>query len=302
MQKLIIILTLIVMNISVQAQSWIDRELYPFESHYLRLEDGNMHFIDEGNGDVVLFVHGTPTWSFLYRDFVKELSKSKRCIAIDHIGFGLSDKPMSFEGTPEKHAENLIAFIQKLDLKDITLVVHDFGGPIGLGAALEMPDRIKNIVVLNSWLWSTRDNPMAQEIDKLLNSPEGEAAYIEMNYSPTVLLKQAFANPENLAEDVHNHFIQPFSEKEARHSLLKIGRAFVGSSDWYEEKWQELNALSDKNWLILWGEKDPFLNQGFLAKWENKLPNAEIKKLDSGHFVQEESTGKAIEEIHVFLK
>ncbi|PRX57405.1 haloalkane dehalogenase [Flagellimonas meridianipacifica] len=297
-----LILNLFIMStLSISAQHWVDTVLYPFQSKHVQLPSGKMHYVDEGKGDVLLFVHGTPTWSFLYRDFVKELSESYRCIAIDHLGFGLSEKPAGFEGTPQNHSENLAAFITALNLKDITLVVHDFGGSIGLGAALQQPDRIKNVVLFNSWLWSTKEDPMAQEIDGLLNSEAGQQYYLEQNYSVQVLLKQAFIDPSKLTDEVHQQYLSPFPDSESRKALLTIGKGFVGASDWYQSLWEKLDILEDKKWLILWGTKDPFLNTSYLDKWKSKLPTAKIKEFDSGHFVQEEKTAEAIVAMKRFL-
>lgn len=287
---------------NIQAQEWIDRSLYPFESHYLQVENGNLHYIDEGQGEILLFVHGTPTWSFLYRDFIKELSKSYRCIAVDNLGFGLSKRNSDFQGTPEDHAQNLSDFIQALNLKDITLIVHDFGGPIGLGAALDAPEKIKRIVLFNSWLWATADDPMAQQIDGLLNSKEGEEYYLAQNYSVQVLLKQAFVDPTILTAKIHDHYIGPFPDRNSREALLNIGKGFVGSSDWYESKWQELDRLAKKDWLILWGTKDPFLNATYLEKWKSKLPEAKVIEFQTGHFVQEEKTFDSLQAIKAMLK
>tara|TARA_R110002050_G_scaffold202591_1_gene337777 strand:- start:7882 stop:8367 length:486 start_codon:yes stop_codon:yes gene_type:complete len=155
MKQVLNILILIIMNTTSFSQSWVDTTQYPFETKFLRLEAGNMHYVDEGKGEILLFIHGTPTWSFLYRDMIKELSKDYRCIAIDHMGFGLSQKRDSVAATPEWHAQNLSEFINKLDLKDVTLVVHDFGGPIGLAAGIQNSERIKRVVLFNTWLWAT---------------------------------------------------------------------------------------------------------------------------------------------------
>lgn len=284
-----------------QAQHWIDRDLYPFDSHYVQLKAGKMHYIDEGEGEILLFVHGTPTWSFLYRDIIKELSKTHRCIAIDHLGFGLSEKITAFSGTPQVHAQNLEEFIQKLDLQHINLVVHDFGGSIGLGAALQMPQRFKRITLFNSWLWSTKEDPAAQQIDGLLNSLAGEEYYLNQNYSAVVLLKQAFSDPEKLSETVHQHYIAPFPTPDSRQALLKLGKQFVGASDWYETQWQQLHQLDELPWLILWGTKDPFLDRGYLNKWKARLPHATVKSLEVGHFVQEEATEEVIKYLKAFL-
>lgn len=290
------------MTTLAQSQNWIDTNLYPFQHNYLSLEAGKMHYVDEGKGTVVLFVHGTPTWSFLYRDFIKELSKNHRCIAIDHLGFGLSEKPDSFAGTPQLHAQNLSEFIKALDLKDITLVVHDFGGPIGLAAGIENHQRIKRIVLFNTWLWETKENKDAQKIDKIVNSGLGRFLYLNINFSPKVLLKKGFADKKNLTKAVHKQYIKPFPTKASRQSLLNIAKALTGSSDWYEEQWNQLDKLQDKEWLILWGTEDTFISMEYLDKWKHRLPKAKVVELECGHFVQEEETEASIAAILSFME
>ena len=302
MKRFLTLSILIFMNLTLNAQTWIDTTLYPFTSNYIQLETGNMHYVDEGEGDVLLFVHGTPTWSFLYRDFIKTFSKTHRCIAIDHIGFGLSEKPKAFDGTPQSHSKNLSEFITKLDLKNITLVVHDFGGPIGLSAAITNHARIKQIVLFNTWLWETKSNPGAQKVDKILNSAMGKFMYLNMNFSPKVLVKKAFYNKKALTKTIHKHYTHPFPNKASRWSLLKIGKSLVGSSDWYQQQWDSLYVLNSKPWLILWGTQDQFITTGYLNQWKERLPNALVKTFESGHFVQEEKPTEAIEAIKNFLK
>ena len=166
---------------------WLDRNLYPFKDRYLDLKHGALHYIDEGAGEVLLFVHGTPAWSFLYRDFIKHFSKKFRCIAIDHLGFGLSHHPKKFNGSVEEHAENLNEFINKLDLREFTLIVHDFGGPIGLAAAIKNHSRIKSVVMFNTWLWETKSNKEALKVDRIVNSWLGRFLYLHLNFSPKFL-------------------------------------------------------------------------------------------------------------------
>ncbi len=290
------------MTTLAQSQNWLDTSLYPFQHNYLSLEAGTMHYVDEGQGPVILFVHGTPTWSFLYRDFIKELSKNHRCIAVDHIGFGLSDKPQSFAGTPQLHAKNLSEFINKMNLKDITLVVHDFGGPIGLAAGIENHQRIKRIVLFNTWLWATKDDKGAQKIDRILHSWLGNFLYLNTNFSPNVLLKMAFHDKRKLSKTIHHQYKKPFPNKKSRFGLLNIGKALIGSSDWYEEQWNQLDKLRDKQWLILWGTEDTFISMEYLAQWKQRLPNAKVLQLHCGHFVQEEETERAIDEIAAFME
>jgi pimeloyl-ACP methyl ester carboxylesterase len=302
MKHLLILSILSIMSLSVQAQQWLDTTLYPFKNKFIPLETGQMHYVDEGEGDIILFVHGTPAWSFLYREYIAVLSKKHRCIAIDHIGFGLSEKPEKFDGKPQSHSKNLTEFIEKLDLKEITLVVHDFGGPIGLSSAIQNNNRIKQVVMFNTWLWETKNDPEAQKVNKIINSGIGKFLYLRLNLSPKYLLKKGFNQKKNLPKKVHKQYINPFPNKSSRLSLLNIGKSLVGSSDWYQEQWLDLDKLEQKPWLILWGTKDEFITTAYLQKWKKRMPNAKVKEYDCGHFVQEEKTKETIQEIERFMK
>lgn len=290
------------MTLSVQAPNWLDTTLYPFENKYIQLNAGKMHYVDEGKGAVILFVHGTPAWSFLYREYILELSKNHRCIAIDHIGFGLSEKPVSFDGKPQSHTANLNEFIRKLELNEITIVVHDFGGPIGLSSAIENHTNIKQVVLFNTWLWETKNDPKALKINKILTSGIGRFLYLRMNFSTKVLLKKGFHNKAHLSKKIHKHYIRPFPNTRARLSLLNLGKSLVGSSDWYQSQWENLNKLEQKPWLILWGTKDQFITTENLQKWTRKIAKAEVKKFECGHFIQEEKTKETIQLMKAFMQ
>ncbi|MEQ9438875.1 MAG: alpha/beta fold hydrolase [Cyclobacteriaceae bacterium] len=289
------------MNKVTQCPEWLDTTLYPFDHQQIQLNAGIMHYVDEGEGDVILFVHGTPTWSFLYRDFIKKLSLHHRCIAIDHLGFGLSEKPADFPGRPQEHAKNLSEFIRKLDLRNITLVVHDFGGPIGLGSALEHADRIKQIVLFNTWLWETKSNPAVKKVDKIINNALGRFLYLRLNFSPKVLLKKGFADKKYLPKKIHQHYISPFPDKSSRQSLVNIAKALYGASDWYQKQWDKLDLLTEKPWLILWGIQDEFITTDYLSQWTTRLTNAKVIEYECGHFVQEERSEEAITALEHFL-
>jgi len=130
---------------------------FPFEARYLTAGDVRLHYVDEGPADApaLLFVHGNPTWSYLWRRPVAELSaKGRRCVAFDHMGFGRSDKPPQLGRYHlDAHVGNLVSLLDQLDLRDILLVVHDWGGPIGFGALLERRERFRAALVTNSWAW-----------------------------------------------------------------------------------------------------------------------------------------------------
>ncbi|MBT3889925.1 MAG: alpha/beta fold hydrolase, partial [Planctomycetaceae bacterium] len=122
---------------------------YPFQSNFMELDDGNrLHYVDEGSGPPVLMVHGNPTWSFYYRHLVQSLQDRYRAIAVDHVGCGLSSKPQRYPYTLTQHIQNLTLLMEHLELDGVHLVVHDWGGPIGLGMAGKFPEKIRSLTIL----------------------------------------------------------------------------------------------------------------------------------------------------------
>ena len=281
--------------------TWVNTDLYPFQARFFQTARGALQYIDEGEGPILLFVHGTPTWSFLYRNYIKALSKHYRCIALDHLGFGLSEKPPHFEGTPPLHAENLTALINHLQLKDINLVVHDFGGSIGLSYAIQQPQNVSKIVLFNTWLWETASDKGAQKIDGILNSTFGRLLYLYSNFSPKILLKQGFHNKKKLSKIIHHHYQKPFTQKQERYGLLNMGKALVGCSDWYQQQWEQMHRLQHCPFLILWGMQDAFITPPYLERWIQKLPHAQVQQFEAGHFVQEEAFDSSLQYLQTFL-
>lgn len=274
-------------------QEWLDRTAYPFTSHYFDLPMGRMHYIDEGRGEPVVFVHGMPTWSFLYRDLVKRLAGDFRCIAPDHIGFGLSDKPADWAGRPADHGRNLAALIERLGLRDITLVVHDFGGPIGLSYAVEQPENIARLVVFNTWMWSLADDPQARRVDRLVRSGFGKFLYIRLNVSPRFLLPSLWAKKATLTAEVRRAYAAVHPRPQDRKGMHQLAQELVGSSEWYNSLWERRARLADIPALLLWGLKDPTFGSA-LARWREMLPQAEVVTFpDVGHFVMEEEPSVA---------
>ena len=172
---------------------WLDRQAYPFTHHYFDVESHKMHYVDEGQGPTILFVHGTPSWSFDYRHLISKLSTDFRCIAIDLMGFGLSDKPKDYDYSTPTHVRVLTQFIEYLGLSDLHLVLHDFGGVIGMAYALERPKHIKSITLFNSWLWDASNEPEFQQSAKILSSPLLPFLYLRLNFSPRFLARLSFA-------------------------------------------------------------------------------------------------------------
>jgi pimeloyl-ACP methyl ester carboxylesterase len=283
--------------------AFVDREAYPFESHWLEVDGGRMHYLDEGEGPVVLLVHGTPVWSFLWRDLIKDLSLDHRVIAMDHLGFGLSDKPADWAYTPEAHADNVVALVEGLDLHELTLVVHDFGGPIGLGAGRAVQERVDRVVILNTWMWSLDDAPQAQRISKLVAGPVGRYLYLQRNYSTRKLIPYVYGDKSRLDPATHEQYTHVFAEPGTRVGHWRLGVELAGASDWYAGLWDDRAWLAERPVLLGWGMKDPTFGEEDLARWTEALPAAELVTFeDAGHFVQEEAPDDLGRAVRGFLE
>jgi haloalkane dehalogenase len=284
--------------------TWLDRSEYPFAPHFLELEAGRMHYIDEGHGSPIVFVHGTPVWSFLYRNQIKELSQSYRCIAPDHLGFGLSEKPVGWGYRPADHARNLHTLIERLNLRDITLVIHDFGGPIGISYALEHPENVARIVVFNTWMWSLRDNREAAQISGMLSGRFGRFLYEQLNFSPRYLIP-AVAGERPLPRRIHEHYLNAAPDPQSRHAMWVCARELVGSSDWFATLWDRRERIRQIPALLLWGLRDRGVKSGVfdLARWQTVFDDARtVTYAGAGHFVQEDAGYQATAEISAFLE
>lgn len=282
--------------------SWPDRVAYPFTPHYFDLPAGRMHYVDTGTGSPIVFVHGTPVWSFLYRAFIQEFSHDHRCIAPDHLGFGMSDKPVGANYRPQAHATNLAGLIEGLDLRDITLVVHDFGGPIGLSYALDHPENVRRLVIFNTWMWSLNDEPPVMQASRLFGSALGRFLYTRLNISPRQLYPLAFGDKTKLRRDVQHQYINATTMPEERLAMWTFARELIGSSDWYTQLWARRAVLRDLPTLLIWGMRDPTFPPKQLARWQGALPHATVVTFpESGHFVQEEQPEAAIKAIRGFF-
>ncbi len=271
--------------------AWLDRSAYPFAPRYAELSSGFMHYVDEGRGTPVLLVHGTPTWSFEYRQVIRTLSPHVRCIAPDHLGFGLSERPARFAYTPAAHAAALKEFVTRMGLDDLTLVVHDFGGPIGLPLCFDRSIRVRRLVILNSWTWPFDDDPDMRRKAAIAGSAIGRLLYEYANFSLRVIMPSAYGDRSKLTPAIHRQYVEVFRDRKARVQVLHaLARALVGSRDFYAGLWAQADALKSIPTLIVWGMKDPAFKPRMLARWRTLLPSAKVLELaDAGHWPHEEA-------------
>lgn len=281
---------------------WLDKTEYPFKSNYYPIHGFQLHYIDEGAGDLILFIHGTPSWSFDFRHCIKALSKTHRCIAIDHIGFGLSDKPSQYDYSTLNHSKTLEQFILDKGLKDFTLVVHDFGGPIGLHAAIRHPELLRNMVILNSWLWSSRSDPEFIKFSKILRSPLLPFLYRYLNFSARFILPKSFGD-HKMTKHILGQYTRPFGDRTQRNGTIAFARSLLHDQDWFQTLWNAREVLVHKPTLFIWGMKDPVIKPHHLEKFISGFPRANVVRVESaGHFPQEEQPMEVITAISRFLK
>jgi pimeloyl-ACP methyl ester carboxylesterase len=270
--------------------SWIDKQLFPFESKWTSIDGHSLHYIDEGSGgQTILFVHGTPEWSFSFRDLIKTLKQNFRCVAIDHLGFGLSDKPVKAIYTVEAHTRRLTKFIEHLGLENITIVANDFGGGIAMGYALQYPVNVDRIVLFNTWMWSLRKDKNFSGPAEVMNSWIGRFLYRKLNFAVNNIMPAAYADKKKLTSEIHRHYKNVVPDSESRIALYAIAMELMNASEWWESMWNRMNEVENKPFLIFWGMKDKFIRPYVLDKWKQRLPKAKVIVYEhAGHFVQGE--------------
>lgn len=273
--------------------SWVDRAQFPFRSKLLDTSSGRIHFVDEGprDGDVVLLVHGTPTWCFEYRHLIARLARTRRVIAFDHLGFGLSERPCAFSYTPEAHGQVLREVVQRLGLSRFALVVHDYGGPIALPFAAAEPERITSLVLMNSWLWPLGEDPQLARAARFAASWIGRFMYRFLNASLRLLMPYAYADKGKLTPRIHAQYLAPFCDRDARERVLwTLARALHQPGPALAQLWADRARLAAIPAQVVWGLGDRALPPSVLERVRTALPQAHVQELDGvGHWPQEEA-------------
>ncbi len=289
------------MNLSAQNNhlpKWLDRNEYPFNSHYFELPMGKMHYLDEGEGEPIIMVHGNPGWSFEFRKVVREIAKFNRCIVPDHIGFGFSDKPFDWSYLPKNHADNFESFMESLDLNPGTLVLNDWGGPIGLSYAIKHPEKIKKIIILNTWMWSVENDPYYQKFSKMMGGSFGRFMIKHFNIFGKMVVKKAVGDRKKLTKDTHRHYYKHLETPKDRKGCYVFPKEIIGSSKWLDSLWQQKGKITSIPTTIIWGMKDIAFREKELHYWIEHWPNSKVIRLEEvGHFPQEEAPERIINEL-----
>jgi len=287
------------------APSWLDRELFPFESRFLRTQHGWVHYVDEGprGSEVVLLVHGTPSWSFEYRHLIPVLARTRRVIAVDHLGFGLSERPVDFSYTPEAHTQVLREVIDGLGLTRFGLAVHDYGGPIALPIAVAEPERISSLVLMNTWFWDLETDRVFLRMARFAASFVGRFLYRWFNASLRLIMPSAYANRRKLTPRIHAQYLAPFPRRADRVRVLwTLARSLVTSSPSFGRIWDGSATLGSIPSLVVWGLDDSALKPHMLERVRSALPHARVATLPGvGHWPQEEAPAEVARLLDGFL-
>jgi haloalkane dehalogenase len=267
---------------------WLPQDLYPFESHYADIDGARIHYIDEGSGPPLLLLHGNPTWSFLYRELIKGLRDRFRCIAPDHPGFGLSRAAAGYGYTPAEHAKVLEQLVTQLDLNGVTMMVQDWGGPIGFAVATRQPDRFAAFVIGNTWAWPKSD-PGTQLFSRLLGGPVGGYLILRRNFFVEKIIP-GNVKRKKLSQAVMEAYRGPFPTPESRRPLHVFPREILRSRPFLAEIERGLPALADRPALLAWPTKDIAFRDPERRRWEEIFPNHRTVVLEgAGHYIQEDA-------------
>jgi haloalkane dehalogenase len=274
----------------VRDAAWFDRDGYPFESRFLELPEGRLHYIDEGAGPTIVFVHGTPSFSYDFRALVKKLRSGYRCIALDHLGFGLSDRLAHVDDALALHTRNLARLLEALGVDRYALVAHDFGGPIALPLALERPERLRALCLMNTWAWSMDEDPEFSKMRRVAGSMFMRFLYRYGNFSARIMAPSSWGTRSPLTKNRRRHFTGLFPNRASREGTWAFAKSLVTDDARFDALGARLGALSNVPALVVWGTADRFVGAPHLARWKRELSQAQFVELDGvGHFPQDEA-------------
>lgn len=278
---------------------------YPFPSKFFDLDGVRLHYVDEGQGETLLCVHGNPTWSFAWRNLIKDLSRDYRVLAVDHIGCGFSDKPQQYEYRLARHIDNLSRFVTGLDLKSVTLLAHDWGGAIGIGTAGKVPERFSRFVLFNTAAFRSQRMPWRIAICRWpLVGPLGIRG---LNLFARAALWMAVCRRERMTAPIRAAYLAPYGNWHDRIAILRFVQDIPMSPrhpsyDTLVTVEDNLEKFRNSPMLFAWGMQDWCFTPTFLDEFLERFSAAETLKLtEAGHYVFEDAYEAIIPRIREFL-
>lgn len=293
-------------TVATDSKTW--QTLYPFESHWLDVDGLRMHYLDEGQGPALLLVHGNPTWSFYWRELVRALRARYRVVAPDHIGCGLSDKPAErdYPFRLARRVRDLRRLVEHLGLEHITLVSHDWGGAIGMGAAMALPDRFARFVLMNTAAFRSRQMPWRIAVCRtpLL----GRIAVQGLNLFARAALRMAVARRERITPVVRQGLLAPYDSWAHRTAVYRFVEDIpLGprhpSYAALQEIEQGLATFRRRPVCLIWGMRDWCFTPHFLDRFLDFFPEAVVHRLSgAGHYVVEDAHEEIVPAMEEFFR
>ena len=285
------------------------KKLYPFESRLQDVKGHSFHYLDEGQGEPVVMVHGNPTWSFYYRNLVIGLRDTHRCLVPDHLGCGFSEKPQKYAYNLENHIINFETWLEATlpppswNGGKINMIVHDWGGPIGIGYACRHPERIKRLIVLNSSVFTAGVMPLRIRVCRIPYL----GAFLVKGLNLFASFATEMTTVKQMPYRVKKYYPLPYNSWKNRIGVYQFIRDIpleLGSPTrrLFRKMEDCLKELEDKPMLIQWGMKDWCFTPEFLKLWEKRFPKAEVDKYKAGHYVLEDAGEQILEKVKIFLR
>ncbi|MFN7803102.1 MAG: alpha/beta fold hydrolase, partial [Planctomycetaceae bacterium] len=253
-------------------------EEYPFESHFLPVSGGRLHYVDEGRGEVLLCVHGNPTWSFAWRNVIRRFRDRYRVIALDHLGCGFSSKPQAYPYRLANHIANLQTLIDHLQLRQITLVAHDWGGAIGMGAAGQRPELFSQLILMNTGAFRSQAIPWRIAVCRWpLLGPLGVRGF---NLFARAALSMAVEHREKLTPAIRRGLLAPYGNWQDRVAIqrfvedIPLNPSHPSYATLVDVE-SGLQRLQGHPLLLIWGERDWCFTPAFREEFQRRFPQAE---------------------------
>ncbi|MEU6562953.1 alpha/beta fold hydrolase [Nocardia nova] len=259
--------------------AWVDDDLFPFESRFIEIDGHTVHYVDEGEGPVLLFLHGNPTWSFLWHDVIGALRGDFRCIALDYPGFGLSTPKPGYRYLPEEHADVVTAFVDALGLTGVTLVGQDWGGPIGLAAAQRSPGVFDRLVLANTWAWPVNGVLHYEFFSRLGGGPGARFLVRRFNLLVNTFIPTGHGRRKPTDAEM-THYRRALDTPDRRQASAVLPSRILASRPFFTEVEAGLTDLAHLPALIIWGDADIAFRRQDRERLETTFPDHETVILE----------------------
>lgn len=259
-------------SLGANRPEWVDNTLFPFESHFIDIGGNTVHYIDEGSGPTLLFLHGNPTWSFLWRDVIAELRNNFRCIALDYPGFGLSTATDRYRFLPAEHAEVVTAFVDALSLEHATLVGQDWGGMIGLATAERRPEVFDRLILANTWAWPVNGDFHFEWFGRIIGSAPFRFLVRRFNVLVNWFLPAGHGRRRPTDSEMA-HYRSALDTPQRRQASAVLPGQVLASREFFADVETGLGDIAHLPTLIIWGDRDIAFRPKELQRLEKAFPD-----------------------------